>query len=195
MTTIRKLISAWMLAILGSLLLPLVSIAAVSGTTYDQPTTTTTAPAIVAQHTTVAETAYFDGTGLQSMASGHSRSLLGLNHFLNAPNNPLPKKVARVVPENVNAKTLGRPGADDVFVTAADDIQGLNAKQIADKLTIPESSSGFKVIEFDTPSGIASPINRTDPGFIGGGRTAGGAREFVVPNTKIPAGATTRTVR
>lgn len=71
---------------------------------------------------------------------------------------------------------------------------GLNAGQIANKLNIPNSLSGFRVFEFNTPSGIASPINRTNPGFVGGGRTAGGAREFVIPNQKIPTGATTRIV-
>jgi len=46
------------------------------------------------------------------------------------------------------------------------------------------------VIQFPTPrSGLASPVNRLDPGFIGGGRTAGGAREFVLPNGPIPAGS------
>jgi RHS repeat-associated protein len=112
--------------------------------------------------------------------------------------NPVPSTVARVVPDNPITRasgTLGRPGANDVFVTAADDIRGLNAKQIAERLTIPESPTGFRVIEFPTPkSGIASPVNRTDPGFIGGGRTAGAAREFVIPNGAIPAGSSTRGV-
>ncbi|MCH9692101.1 MAG: hypothetical protein K0U59_08595, partial [Gammaproteobacteria bacterium] len=106
--------------------------------------------------------------------------------------NPVPSKLARVVPGNVNPKTLGK--TDDVFVTDASALKGLNSKQIADKLTIPQSSTGFKVIEFPSSnvSGIASPINRTNPGFIQGGRTAGGAPEFVIPNGPIPAGATTR---
>lgn len=34
-----------------------------------------------------------------------------------------------------------------------------------------------------TTSGIASPVNRTNQGFVGGGLTAGGAREWVVPST------------
>ncbi len=52
------------------------------------------------------------------------------------------------------------------------------------------------MIEFPSGnvSGIASPVNRTDPGFIGGGRTAGGAREFVIPNGAIPAGSSARIV-
>ena len=47
-----------------------------------------------------------------------------------------------------------------------------------------------------TPSrGIASTVFRNNPGFVGGGRTAGGAPEFVIPNGPVPAGATTRLVR
>jgi hypothetical protein len=30
-----------------------------------------------------------------------------------------------------------------------------------------------------------SPILRNNPGFVGGGRTAGGAREFVIPNSRL----------
>jgi hypothetical protein len=102
--------------------------------------------------------------------------------------------MARVIPFNINSPTtLGRPGAIDVFVTAADDIAGLNTRQIANRLTIPQSPTGFRVIEFPMPnSGVASPVLRTDPGFVGRGLTAGGAREFVIPNGPIPVGATIR---
>jgi RHS repeat-associated protein len=113
--------------------------------------------------------------------------------------NPVPSTLARVVPDTAITRassTLGKSNVDDVFVTAANDIRGLNAKQIAERLKIPESPTGFRVTEFPTPkSGIASPINRTDPGFVGGGRTAGGAREFVIPNGPIPVGSSTRTVQ
>jgi RHS repeat-associated protein len=109
--------------------------------------------------------------------------------------NPIPGQVSRVIPNFPGeVTTLGRAGSADVFVTASSDIQGLNATQIAQKITIPESSTGFKVITFETPKGIASPINRTNPGFVGGGRTGGGAREFVVPNQPIPKNAKTKTV-
>jgi Novel toxin 10 len=109
--------------------------------------------------------------------------------------NPIPNRLARVIPANINSSTLGAPGAADVFVTAAEDIRGLNANQIARRLSIPNSISGFRVIEFNTPrSGLASPINRTNPGFVGFGRTAGGAREFVLPNQSIPNGSKIRIV-
>lgn len=104
--------------------------------------------------------------------------------------NPVPSTMARVIPEGIPATTIGPPGAADVFVTAADDIAGMNASQIANRLGIGQSPTGFRVFEFPTPqSGVASPVFRTDPGFIGGGRTIGGAREFVIPNGPIPPGA------
>ncbi|WP_437918737.1 polymorphic toxin type 10 domain-containing protein [Sphingobacterium sp. LRF_L2] len=54
----------------------------------------------------------------------------------------------------------------------------------------------IKVIEFDTPAvGLSSPINRSNPSFVGFGRTAGGAREFTIPNQTIPLGATKKIVR
>ena len=85
MIGIRKLISVWIMAIVGSLLLPLVSLAAISGTTYDTSSGTTTAPATIAQHTTAVESVGGAESSLQSMASGHSRSLLALSCSLDAP--------------------------------------------------------------------------------------------------------------
>lgn len=109
--------------------------------------------------------------------------------------NPVPATMARVIPSGTAASMLGRPGASDVFVTGASDIAGMNSKQIAQRLTIPESATGFTVIEFPAPtSGIASPVFRGNPGFVGGGRTAGGAREFVIPNGPIPDGSIIRIV-
>lgn len=87
---------------------------------------------------------------------------------------------------------LGKAGDLDVFVTNASELRGLSNAQIADKLSISNMPGGFQVFEFPSSSveGIASPIFRTNPGFIGGGKTAGGAAEFVIPNGQIPAGAT-----
>lgn len=110
-------------------------------------------------------------------------------------NNPIPDTLARVVPGDVSPSTLGRPGDTDVFVKAADDIAGMNSSQISEALTIPDSSSGFNVVEFPSSGqAIASPVNRSNPGFVGNGRTEGGSREFVVPNQKTPDDATTRRV-
>lgn len=102
---------------------------------------------------------------------------------------PLPKELARVIPGRGKYPTLGPPTRKDVFVTAAQDIEGMNASELAKRLTIDEADE-FTVIRFRTPStGVAVPINRTDPGFVGRGRTAGDAREYVIPNGPIPADA------
>jgi RHS repeat-associated protein len=108
--------------------------------------------------------------------------------------NPIPRRIARVVPADLvdSLVTLGPPGAEDVFVTAAKDIARVRtAHELAHRLTLIDNagnlrSGPFAVLEFDTPAfGIASPINRDIPGFIGQGKTAGGAREFVIPNLKL----------
>jgi hypothetical protein len=68
---------------------------------------------------------------------------------------------------------------------------GLLATCLAKRLTLVDETSNLipgprAVIEFDAPaSGIASPIFRNYPGFVGSGRTAGGAREFVIPNVNV----------
>jgi len=110
--------------------------------------------------------------------------------------NPVSSTLARVVPGNINPVTLGAPGEEDVFITNASELTGLSPAQIAQKLTIPESPYGFNIVEFPTSSvtGIATPIGRTNPGFIGGGQTAGGASEFVIPNSLLPPGSTIRFV-
>jgi hypothetical protein len=58
---------------------------------------------------------------------------------------------------------------------------------------MPDPTTPFKIIEFesDSISGIASPVNRKHPGFVQGGRTRGGAPEFVIANQMIPKGAKT----
>jgi hypothetical protein len=59
-------------------------------------------------------------------------------------------------------------------------------------LPAPEIPGGFRVIGFPSSfvDGIASPVFRTNPGFVQGGKTAGGAAEFVIFNGQIPSGAT-----
>lgn len=123
------------------------------------------------------------------------RELEVVDNVVRRSANPVPATMARVIPEGIPTKTLGRPGEPDVFVTAAEDIAGMNAAEIANRLDIPLNPGGFRVVEFPTPqSGVASPILRENPGFVGRGRTRGGAREFVIPNTEIPSNATIRRV-
>ena len=109
--------------------------------------------------------------------------------------NPVPATMARVISGEGPFPMLGLRGSSDVFVTAADDIAGMNASQISRRLAI-DASDTFTVIKFPAPAqGIASPINRLYPQFIGRGRTAGGAREFVIPNQPVPHGSTINIVR
>jgi RHS repeat-associated protein len=111
-----------------------------------------------------------------------------------AVTNPVPGILARVVPGSRTLSTLGRAGETDVFVTAADDIAGLNSTQLAQRLAIDPSKS-FTIVRFPAPAGeIASPVFRSNPGFLQGGLTRGGAREFVIPNGPIPAEATIEVV-
>jgi len=85
------------------------------------------------------------------------------------------------------------PLSKEPWVTAADDVSKLgNSTELAQKLTLVSKNGEFLtnskvILEFDTPIGIASPINRVSPGFIspGTGKTFGGAREFVVPNLEL----------
>jgi len=110
---------------------------------------------------------------------------------VDVPNNPVPDRLARVIPGDVDPTMLGPANQENVFVTAADDVRGLSSSQLAAKLGIDMSPSGFKIYEFNTPNvGISSPINYADPRFVGLGRTIGGAREFWIPNQPIPKGAT-----
>ena len=109
--------------------------------------------------------------------------------------NPVPATVARVIPGEGPFPTLGLPGASDVFVTDPAAIQGMTPAQISQRLGIPPSDT-YSVIQFPTPSsGLASPVFRSNPGFVGGGLTTGGAPEFVLPNGPVPTGATTTIIR
>jgi hypothetical protein len=115
--------------------------------------------------------------------------LKGLARVAKSVNPHLPREIARVVAGNRKLATLGRPDAEDVFVVDADDIKGMNASQLAERLTIPDSDM-FTVIRFPTPeAGLASPVFRNNPGFVPGGLTRGGAREYVIPNGPIPTNA------
>lgn len=107
--------------------------------------------------------------------------------------NQVPQRMARVVPaEFADGASLGAPNAVEAWVTAADDLAGLStAESVAQRLTLVDDAGELiggprAIIEFDAVTeGLASPVFRTTPGFVGGGRTAGGAREFVLPNLEV----------
>jgi len=102
--------------------------------------------------------------------------------------NSVPSNVARVIPGEGPFPTLGVHGAADVFTTDPAAISGMTPSQIAQRLGIPYSSN-YTIYEFSTPQGIGSPVFRSNPGFVGGGQTSGGAPEFVIPNGPIPPGS------
>jgi RHS repeat-associated protein len=107
--------------------------------------------------------------------------------------NQVPSTLARVVDARfVSSPSLAAARAGEALVTAADDIAGTATSQaLASRLTLLDSTGTlrqgpFAIIEFDAPaSGLASPVFRNNPGFIQGGVTGGGAREFVLPNIPI----------
>lgn len=102
----------------------------------------------------------------------------------------VPARLARVTEARfAGSPSLGPPGAGRVFVTAADDIQGITTSQgLAHRLTLLDDAGKlregpFSVTAFDTPAeGLGVPAFRSNPGFVQGGFTGGGAREFDLPN-------------
>ena len=103
---------------------------------------------------------------------------------------------ARVVPATFIPRTLAPPSRVDAFVTAWLDISMYSAVQISQRLEIASHSS-YKVLILPISSlveDIATPIRRNSSGFVGGGRTSGGAREFVVPNQPVPSAMQIRRV-
>jgi len=106
MRTTYRLISVWTLALIGSLLLPMVSIAAVSGTTYSHVPTTTTTPAIFAEHASIAGTDSASSVDLQDMPIGRSQPLFALCRSF-------------VAPKSAGVKYIGK----------MDDLQGIPRRQ------------------------------------------------------------------
>lgn len=68
----------------------------------------------------------------------------------------------------------------------------MNVRKIDPKVLMVVDASGnlvrgpLAIVEFRNPmTGLASPIRRTNAGFVEGGKTVGGATEFIVPNYRI----------
>jgi hypothetical protein len=106
--------------------------------------------------------------------------------------NPVPDRLARVVEADVPAlQELGPPWREEVFLTAAEDVEGLSADLLSSRLGI-DPAERFYLITFpaehlDGP--LTSPISEPAQCFVGGGRTRGGAREFRSRNQTIPRNA------
>jgi hypothetical protein len=111
--------------------------------------------------------------------------------------NPFPRtqRFARAVPENVailieSGRTdipLGRPSDADVFITAAEDLARYRTQSSVERrLALPPGQRAIVTFKYDIEAGgIATPIRRDYPEFVGRGRTAGGAREWVIPNRPL----------
>lgn len=118
--------------------------------------------------------------------------------------NPIPEGevFARIVPKNLASKiksgelSLSRPNFhNEAFVTAYDDVRAISdPKDLANKLslfmdqagTIPVDTSNYVVLKFkfkgDTAL-LASPVefgSQRGFGFLPGGKTVGGAREWII---------------
>ncbi len=79
------------------------------------------------------------------------------------------------------------PGSREAFVTSSRELPAnFSRKQIANLLAIGEENvGGILRFRLKDPTGLASPIRRNIPGFVGGGRTGGGLPEFVIPNRSV----------
>jgi len=111
--------------------------------------------------------------------------------------NPLPRtqRFARAVPVDVARLidaghtdiTLAKPGDPDVFITAAEDLARYRSQSSVERrLGLPPGQRAIVTFNYDIGvGGIASPIWRDYPEFVGGGLTRGGAREWVIPNWSL----------
>lgn len=126
MTMVKWLSAVCMLILIRSLLLPLVSLATVSGATYDAPCVDTMAPTTTSEHTIPSETINLSGMSLRGMAVGQVRSILALSQILNVPKTTVlgENMTKRVIPfaEKTNARTLP-------FGTTADEWAKLSPRQ------------------------------------------------------------------
>lgn len=106
--------------------------------------------------------------------------------------NPVPDHLARAVDAAVPVlQSLGHAEDDRVFLTAAEDVEGLDAESLWRRLGVDPAPS-FYLITFPTSSlegPLTSPFRDEAQCFIGGGRTRGGAREFTAKNQRIPSDA------
>jgi len=102
MSTISKLLYAWILMLVVSVPFPLMSLSAIPCTTHEIPSEGTTLPAITTEHTTRTEATW------QNTSSCLAQTLLGSSCLLPAPirgtdglddlaTNPLNKNIAGVV--------------------------------------------------------------------------------------------------
>lgn len=185
-------------ALVGALLLPLVSFAAASGTTYDRPYATTTAPATMVKHTFAVQTTGCKETGLRSMASGQVRSFFLLSHFPIAA-----KSLPARLPAGANNAPLRLTQAGDEFIhygyaehaagwqagarpgTFAGTIKASTGAEAQSIYNLPRWRSppdAYYVIRPSAETPIQGP-GRVMPAY---GRDVPGLSEFVFPQGTLP---------
>jgi hypothetical protein len=110
--------------------------------------------------------------------------------------NELPKNglFATVMPSKyVEAVKKGQgalSGGTEAWITAADDLAGISTVEgAAKRLTLVDEAGNLRlasdavvIFRIKNLSNLASPYNRSNPGFVNGGLTGGGAREWLVPS-------------
>ncbi len=187
MTMIRKLFLVWMLALVGSLLLPLVSLAVVLGTTYDIQPTTTTASATITEHTTVIETLGCAETDLQSMVKNQACSLLGLSPRFVAPKSTKLYHYTGANPNKIAAEGLIPGGSGKVFTTPSGKLSPLQAQ--LDLALPPNRGVPNHLLEIDIPTLQGMGMKVPQGGPVGRMfNMPGGGTEIVFPHA-IPAEA------
>jgi tetratricopeptide (TPR) repeat protein len=141
--------------------------------------------------------AYMTNAGTQGLRLAASEAGAINPREINATND-VPRTFARIIaylPGQEIPDLVGQPGKSHAFVTAAEDIEGLTARQLETRLGI-DPAPRYLVIRFPAlPEGLATPIDHIDPRFIGEGLTTGGAREFLIPNGPMPPDATYEIVK
>ncbi len=99
----------------------------------------------------------------------------------------LPERVARDIEAGLRDVYLAKPEDPDVFITAAEDLARYRTQaSVERRLGLPPGQRAVVTFKYDVEAGgIACPICRSYPEFIGRGRTIGGAREWVIPNRPL----------
>lgn len=151
---IRKLVSVCMAMLLGSLLLPLPSVGAVSSMTYDVPSTSTTPTTNNPEYTAPIKAMPFSESDLQSMASGQVQEFFGLNgSFVAIKNTKLYRSVNEAELKQIQQTGKFEAGPNSLggkfFAESADD-----AKKWGDAL------GNSRLVETQLPRNVADGLKR-----------------------------------
>jgi len=142
------------------------------------------APQFIAQAAGAATDVLISGAGWAlGKVQKAANPLPGTRRFARA----VPKDVATLIDAGCTDITLAKPEDPDVFITAAEDLARYRSQSSVERrLGLPPGQRAVVTFNLDVDvAGIASPIRRNYPEFVGGGRTRGGAREWVIPNRPL----------